>query len=63
MGERRALLIGVQNDRFGKLDFVPEVMQDLRAVVLDDRYGSCRPALPDGRIGHHHSGGDSEGAR
>ena len=42
-------MIGVQNDRFGKLDFVPEVMQDLRAVVLDDRYGSCRPALPDGR--------------
>src|ERR1700684_1284755 len=49
MGERRALLIGVQNDHFGKLDFVPEVMQDLRAVVLDERYGSCRPALPDGR--------------
>ena len=49
MGERRALLIGVRNDHFGKLDFVPEVIRDLRAVVLDDRYGSCRPALPDGR--------------
>lgn len=49
MGERRALLIGVRNDRYGKLDFVPEVIRDLRAVVLDARYGSCRPALPDGR--------------
>jgi hypothetical protein len=37
MGERRALLIGVRNDRFGQLDFVPEVIRDLRAVVLDDR--------------------------
>src|SRR6185437_3012957 len=49
MGERRALLIGVRNDRFGKLDFVPEVIRDLHAVVLDDRYGACRPALPDNR--------------
>ena len=49
MGERRALLIGVQNDRFGELDFVPEVVRDLHAVVLDRRYGACRPALPDGR--------------
>ena len=49
MGERRALLIGVQNDRFGRLDFVPEVVRDLHAVVLDRRYGACRPALPDGR--------------
>ena len=49
MGERRALLIGVQNDRFGRLDFVPEVTRDLHAVVLDRRYGACRPALPDGR--------------
>jgi len=49
MGERRALLIGVQNDRFGRLDFVPEVVGDLHAVVLDRRYGACRPALPDGR--------------
>ncbi|HEY7263350.1 MAG TPA: tetratricopeptide repeat protein [Trebonia sp.] len=49
MGERRALLIGVRNDHFGRLDFVPEVIRDLRTVVLDDRYGSCRPALPDGR--------------
>src|SRR5450755_791186 len=49
MGERRALLIGVQNDRFGRLDFVPEVVRDLHAVVLDPRYGACRPALPDGR--------------
>ena len=49
MGERRALLIGVQNDRFGRLDFVPEVIRDLHAVVLDRRYGACRPALPDGR--------------
>ena len=49
MGERRALLIGVQNDRFGRLDFVPEVVRDLHAVVLDRRYGACQPALPDGR--------------
>ena len=49
MGERRALLIGVQNDRFGRLDFVPEVIRDLHAVVLDRRYGACRPALPVGR--------------
>jgi Tetratricopeptide repeat len=49
MGERRALLIGVQNDRFGELDFVPEVIRDLHAVVLDRRYGACQPALPDGR--------------
>src|SRR5690349_25127135 len=49
MGERRALLIGVRNDRYGKLDFVPKVIRELRAVVLDARYGSCRPALPDGR--------------
>lgn len=49
MGERRALLIGVQNDRFGRLDFVPEVIRDLHAVVLDRRYGACQPALPGGR--------------
>ena len=49
MGERRALLIGVRNDRFGRLDFVPEVIKDLRAVVLDPEYGACGPALPDGR--------------
>jgi len=49
MGERRALLMGVPNDRFGRLDFVPEVIQDLRAVVLDPEYGACGPALPDGR--------------
>ena len=49
MGERRALLIGVQNDRFGRLDFVPGVIRDLRAAVLDHRYGACLPALPDGR--------------
>ena len=49
MGERRALLIGVQNDRFGRLDFVPEVIQDLHGAVLDPYYGACRPALPDGR--------------
>ena len=49
MGERRALLIGAQNDRFGRLDFVPEVVQDLHAAVLDRRYGACQPALPDGR--------------
>ena len=48
MGERRALLIGVQNDRFGRLDFVPEVIKDLCAAVLDPEYGACRPALPDG---------------
>ena len=49
MGERRVLLIGAQNDRFGRLDFVPRVIQDLHAVVLDPRYGACRPALPGGR--------------
>src|ERR1700685_2495323 len=49
MGERRALLIGVQNDRFGRLDFVPEVVRDLHAVVLDRRYGAWRPARPEGR--------------
>ena len=49
MGERRALLIGAQNDRFGKLDFVPEVIRDLHAVVLDRRNGACQPALPNGR--------------
>ncbi len=49
MVERRALLIGAQNDRFGRLDFVPEVIRHLHAVVLDRRYGACQPALPDGR--------------
>ena len=49
MGERRALLIGVQNDRFGRLDFVPEVVRRLHEVVLDRRCGACRPALADGR--------------
>ena len=49
MGERRALLIGVQNDRFGRLDFVPKVIRDLHKVVLDPGYGACGPALPDGR--------------
>ena len=43
MGERRALLIGVQNDRFGRLDFVPEVIQDLHAVVLDPGTGRAGP--------------------
>ena len=49
MGERRALLIGAQNDRHGKLDFVPEVVKDLHAVVMDPQYGACRPALEAGR--------------
>ena len=49
MGERRALLMGVRNDRYGQLDFVPEVIQDLHVVILDPHYGSCRPALPDGQ--------------
>jgi len=49
MGERRALLIGVRNDRFGRLDFISEVIQDLRAMVLDPEFGACAPALPDGR--------------
>jgi uncharacterized caspase-like protein len=39
----------VQNDRFGRLDFVPDLIKNLRDVVLDPDYGSCQPALPEGR--------------
>jgi hypothetical protein len=49
MGERRALLIGAQNDRHGELGFIPEVIKALQAVVLDPQYGACRPALSEGR--------------
>ena len=46
MGERRALLIGVRNNRFGKLDFVPEV------VSRSARGGPRRPVrgVPDLRF-------------
>ena len=49
MGERRALVIGARNDRFGRLDFVDQVARDLHKTVLDDQLGACVPALPDGR--------------
>jgi hypothetical protein len=49
VGERRALVIGARNDRFGKLDFVDQVIRQLHATVTDDRFGACLPALPDGR--------------
>ena len=49
MGERRALLIGVQNESFGRLDFVTDVIRDLHQTVLSSQYGSCQPALPNGR--------------
>ncbi|MFZ0161348.1 MAG: hypothetical protein WAL50_20140 [Kineosporiaceae bacterium] len=46
MGDRRALLIGAQNDRFGRLSFVDEVMHDLADVIYSEDMGGCRPALP-----------------
>ncbi|SFO62173.1 Tetratricopeptide repeat-containing protein, partial [Geodermatophilus obscurus] len=49
MGERRALVIGAPNDRFGRLTFLPEVVRDLHRVVRDPQRGGCQPALPDGR--------------
>ena len=49
MGERRVLVIGARNDRFGRLYFVDRVAQELHATVRDDRFGACRPALPGGR--------------
>ena len=49
MGERRALVIGACNDRFGVLDFVDDVVTDLHSALLDIDRGACVPALPDGR--------------
>ena len=49
MGERRALVIGARNDRFGRLDFVDQVARELHGVVMDDQFGACRPALPGNR--------------
>lgn len=49
MGERRALVIGARNDRFGVLDFVDDVVTELHRALLDPDRGACLPALPDGR--------------
>lgn len=49
MGERRALVIGARNDRFGVLDFVDDVVTELHSALLDTDRGACAPALPDGR--------------
>ena len=49
VGERRVLVVGAPNDRFGELDFVSRVTVDLHRVLLDPDLGACRPALPDGR--------------
>src|SRR4051812_47204644 len=49
MGERRVLMIGAPNERFGLLTFLPEVVRRLHAVVRDPQRGACLPALPDGR--------------
>ena len=49
VGERRALIIGAPNDRFGTLKFLPRVTEDLHRVVLDRHLGGCVPALPAGR--------------
>ena len=49
MGERRALVIGARNDRFGVLDFVDDVARELHRTLLDSERGACLPALPDGR--------------
>src|SRR3712207_5374689 len=48
MGERRALVIGAPNDRFGQLTFLPQVVRDLHEAVSDPQRGACRPALPGG---------------
>lgn len=45
MGERRILVIGSQCDRFGPLSFLPEVAQDLYAVMTDPQLGGCVSAL------------------
>ena len=49
MGERRALVIGARNDRFGVLDFVDDVATELYSALLDPDRGACAPALQDGR--------------
>lgn len=49
MGERRALVIGARNDRFGVLDFVDDVATGLHRALLDSERGACLPALPGGR--------------
>jgi Caspase domain len=49
MGERRALVIGARNDRFGVLDFVDDVVAELHRALVDTERGACVPALPDGR--------------
>jgi hypothetical protein len=49
MGERRALVIGARNDRFGVLDFVDDVARELHRTLLDPERGACLPALPGGR--------------
>jgi len=49
MGERRALVIGARNDRFGRLDFVEQVATDLHRALMDTSLGRCAAALSDGR--------------
>jgi tetratricopeptide (TPR) repeat protein len=49
MGERRALVIGARNDRFGVLNFVDDVARELHQALMDGDRGACLPALPDGR--------------
>ena len=39
MGERRALVIGARNDRFGFLDFVDDVAIELHKALLDGERG------------------------
>lgn len=49
VGERRALVIGASNDRFGALDFIAQVARELHAAVTSPEMGDCRSALPGGR--------------
>src|SRR4051794_5620527 len=49
MGERRALVIGAPNDRFGRLTFLDDVVGELHRVVRHPEFGGCAPALPDDR--------------
>jgi hypothetical protein len=48
VGERRALVIGAPNERFGELTFLADVVLELHRVLLDPAAGGCIPALPDG---------------
>ena len=45
MSHRRILVIGSQCEALGKLEFLPQVAQDLYAVMTDPKLGACVSAI------------------